>query len=167
MPVRYSALLLLALAGACSSSEHATADSAAAAPGTAASATAAPSDSGMRHDSAGGMANAAGMQGMHADTIVERVRRDLAAMDAAPGDSITRLVPAHRQTVDALIADCETMMKQMKMDPPRKWRNAVADLRADLGKMGTANATAVRALWPEHKRRVEGMLAMRHDMMKM
>ncbi len=160
---RLAAPLLLIVA-ACSSSERPATDTAATSAGTAASASAAPADTGMRHDRAGAMA---GMAGMHADTVVTRVRQDLATMDAAAGDSVTRLVPAHRQTVDALIADCEAMMRQMKMDPPRKWRNAVADVRTDLGKMSTASATTVHALWPEHKRRVENMLAMRHDMMKM
>ena len=165
MSLRHLAVSLLLLCAACGSSERATTDTAS--PGAAASASPARGDTAMRPDSAGGMAGMSGMAGAHADTVVDRVRNDLAAMDAAPGDSITRLVPAHRQAVEGLIADCEMMMRQMKMDPPRKWRNAVADLRADLGKLATANATAVRALWPAHKQRVEEMLAMRHDMMKM
>ncbi len=153
---RLAAPLLLVVA-ACSAPERSATD-------TAVSASSPAADAGVAHDSAGAMA---GMGGMHADTIVTRVRQDLASMDAAAGDSVTRLVPAHRQTVEALIADCEAMMRQMKMDPPRKWRNAVAAIRTDLGKISTANAAAVQALWPEHKRRVEDMLAMRHDMMKM
>ncbi|MEO7713155.1 MAG: hypothetical protein ABIV10_09590 [Gemmatimonadaceae bacterium] len=107
------------------------------------------------------------MAGMHADTVVSRVQRDLAAMDAASGDAIVRLVPAHRQTVEALIADCETMMKQMKMTPPSKWNDAVAALRKDLGMMAQANTASLQATWPQHKQRVQAMLDMRHDMMKM
>ena len=104
---------------------------------------------------------------MHADTVVARVQGDLATMNAASGDAIVPLVAAHRQTVEALIADCAMMMQQMKMNPPRKWTNAVASLHEDLSKMTTANASALHAMWPDHRRRVQGMLDMRHDMMKM
>ena len=118
----------------------------------------------MTHDSTGKMA---GMGGMHTDSVAARVQGDLTAMNAASGEAIVPLVAAHRQTVEALIADCEMMMKQMKMDPPRKWTNAVASLHEDLSRMTTANAAALHAMWPDHRLRVQGMLDMRHDMMKM
>lgn len=153
-------LSLVIFAGACSTKEHAATDTAAMAMTPAAS-----SGGAMKtHDSTGNMA---GMGGMHADTVVARVKNDLAAMDAASDGAIVPLVPAHRQTVEALIDDCEMMMKEMKMTPPGKWNQAVAALRVDLGTMGTANAASVHAMWPQHKLRVQTMLDMRHDMMKM
>ena len=151
---------LLVLAAACSSSTRAATDTVAAGATPDTPATAAT----MTHDSAGGMA---GRGGRHADTVVERVQRDLATMEAASGDAIVPLVPAHRQTVEALVADCEMMMKQMKMNPPRKWTNAIAALHQDLSTMATANSATLHAMWPEHKQRLQGMLDMRHDMMKM
>lgn len=150
---------LLIFGAACSSSDRTASDTAAARPMS--GAAAASSDTTMKPG--GGMA----MGGMHADTVVARVQRDLAAMDAASGDAIVPLVPAHRQTVEALIDDCEMMMKQMKMTPPSKWHDAVAALRKDLGTMATANAASLHAMWPQHKQRVQAMLDMRHDMMKM
>ncbi len=153
-------LLLVIFAAACSTKEHAATDTAAMAMTPATSSGGAM----MTRDSGGQMG---AMGGMHADTVVTRVQGDLAAMNAASGDAIMPLVAAHRQTVEALIADCEMMMKQMKMNPPRKWTNAVAALNADLSKMTTANASALHAMWPDHRLRVQGMLDMRHDMMKM
>ena len=150
-------LSLVIFAAACSTKDHAATDTAAVATTPAASTGGAM----MTHDSAGKMG------GMHADTVVARVQGDLTAMNAASGDAIVPLVAAHRQTVEALIADCAMMMKQMKMNPPRKWTNAVASLHEDLSKMTTANAAALHAMWPDHRQRVQSMLDMRHDMMKM
>ena len=158
---RYVLVLSLPiLAAACSTADHSAKDttSAGMTPGAASSSGV------MMNDSAGKMG---AMGGMHADTVVVRVQRDLAAMNAASGDAIVPLVAAHRQTVEALIADCAMMMKQMKMSPPRKWTNAVASLHEDLSKMTTANAAGLHAMWPDHRQRVQGMLDMRHDMMKM
>lgn len=148
---------LLIIGAACSSPDRTASDTAA----PSAMSAAASSDSAMAHG--GGMA----MGGMHADTVVERVQRDLAAMDAASDDAIAPLVPAHRQTVEALIADCEMMMKEMKMTPPGKWNEAVAAMRKDLGMMDTAKGASLHAMWPQHKQRVQAMLDMRRDMMKM
>ncbi len=162
MLIRARALPVLSLvifAAACSSKDAAK-DTAAMAMTPAASAGGAM----MAGDSAGKMA---GMGGMHTDTVVARVQGDLTAMNAASGEAIVPLVAAHRQTVEALIADCEMMMKQMKMNPPGKWTNAVASLRGDLSKMTTANAVSLHAMWPDHRQKVQGMLDMRHDMMKM
>ena len=153
-------LSLVIFAAACSPKDHAATDTAAMAMTPAASSGGVM----MTNDSTGKMA---GMGGMHADTVVARVQGDLAAMNAASGDAIVPLVAAHRQTVEALIADCAMMMQQMKMNPPQKWTNAVASLHEDLSKMTTANASALHAMWPDHRRRVQGMLDMRHDMMKM
>ena len=152
-------LSLVILAAACSSKD-ASKDTAAMAM------TPAPSAGGamMAGDSAGKMA---GMGGMHTDSVAARVQGDLTAMNAASGETIVPLVAAHRQTVEALIADCEMMMKQQKMNPPQKWTKAVAALHADLSHMTTANAAALHAMWPAHSQRVQGMLDMRHDMMKM
>ena len=77
------------------------------------------------------------------------------------------MVPAHAEAVNALIADCEQMMQQMKMTPPAKWNTAVAAVRADLAKMSSASAGALHAMVPAHVDRVKGILDMRHDMMKM
>ncbi len=158
LSLRFTAIAsLLIIGAACSSSDRTARDTAA--PG--AMSAAASSDTTMTPR--GGMA----MSGMHADTVVARVQRDLAAMDAASGDAIVPLVPAHRQTVEALIADCEMMMKQTKMTPPTKWHAAVTALRKDLGTMATAKTASLHAMWPQHKQRVQAMLDMRHDMMKM
>ena len=59
------------------------------------------------------------------------------------------------------------MMREMKMEPPRKWRNAVQELRTDLDRMANMTGAQLEKAMPEHRKRIEGMLAMRRDMMRM
>jgi len=58
-------------------------------------------------------------------------------------------------------------MRQMKMEPPRKWRNAVQDLRTELDRMTNICGAQIAKGKPEHRKRIEGMLAIRCDMMRM
>lgn len=156
--IKLSAALALLVAVACSKAEPAKTDSSAAmaSPGGA-----------MSGDMKGGMKGGMAMGGMHSDSVAARAQADLSALRAASADEALKLVPAHKAAVEALLADCEQMMKQMKMTPPAKWTDAMAAIRADLAKMSTANAAALHAMVPEHADRVNGMLGMRHDMMKM
>lgn len=161
--IRNAALVLILVTAACGRAKPAHSDSAAM------GMSAPQQDSGMMGSSMkGGMAGEMpAMGGMHSDSVAARAQADLAALKAASPDAAVKLVPAHQAAVEALIADCEHMMGQMKMTPPAKWKNAVADLRKDLAQMRTASATALHAMLPAHSERVSGMLSMRHDMMKM
>ena len=152
--MKLSAALALFAVAACSKTESPKADTAGMAPATPAS---------MGSMSGTGMA----MGGSHTDSVAARAQTDLDALRAASADDAVKLVPSHTQAVNALIADCEQMMKQMKMTAPAKWHTAVAAVRADLAKMSTANASALHAMVPAHADRVKGILDMRHDMMKM
>ena len=107
------------------------------------------------------------MGAMHQDTVVTKVQAHLQRLSTAARDSLRALVPADRELVNALIADCEQMMRSMKMEPPQQWRHAVRDLRQDLDRMASMTAVQLQHAMPEHRQRIEGMLAMRHDMMKM
>lgn len=107
------------------------------------------------------------MGGMHDDTLVARVTAHLGRLATASPDSLRALVPADREIVTALIADCEQMMRQMKMEPPRKWRNVVSDLRQDLDRLATLSGPPLQQLMTEHRKRIENVLSMRHDMMQM
>ena len=170
--IRNSALVLMFVTAACGRATPAHSDTAAM------GMSASQQDSGMMGSSMkggmegssmkGGMAGEMpAMGGMHSDSVAARAQADLAALKAASPEAAVKLVPAHQAAVEALIADCEHMMGQMKMTPPAKWKNAVADLRKDLAQMRTASATALHAMLPAHSERVSGMLSMRHDMMKM
>lgn len=112
---------------------------------------------------AGGMHDMAGMQ---SDTIVAVVEADLARMDKASPDSLKALLPQHREVVNALIKDCEEMMRMENMSPPRKWINTVADVRQDMASMAPTSAASVKQAWPDHQQHLRSMLNMRHDMMK-
>ena len=163
LPSVRSALMmsLLAASGACRSNERA--------PAADSAADATPATSTAAADSAGTAATPTGqaMGGMHQDTLAARVEAHLGRLASSDPDSLRALVPVDREVVTTLIADCERMMRQMKMDPPRKWRNAVRDLRRDLDRMDSLSGAQLQQAIPEHKKRVEGMLAMRHDMMRM
>jgi type IV pilus biogenesis protein CpaD/CtpE len=154
-PMRVAlSVFLLGSAAACSSKDRAqTTDSTPA--GTTASAT------------GGDSAHAAAMGGMHEDTLAAKVESYLRQLSTSNPDSLRALVPADREVVTALIADCEQMMRQMKVDPPRKWRSAVQDLRQDLARMTSMTGEQLQHAMPEHRKRIEGMLAMRRDMMRM
>ena len=117
-------------------------------------------------DSAHNMAAMGGMGAMaHHDTIADRVVADLDRMAKASTDSAKVFLPAHRAIVTALIADCDKMMRDMKMTPPAKWTAATAAVRADLDRMPGMNAVQINGFIPAHRKRVEAILAMRHDMM--
>ncbi|GAC1477709.1 MAG: hypothetical protein NVS1B4_20760 [Gemmatimonadaceae bacterium] len=153
------AVLGLSAAVACSGSERARSDSM----GTPAAADH-PTSSPQAATTAGG---AMAMGAVHSDSIAIRAEADLAALRAASPDSAVKLVAAHRQVVEALVADCEQMMRQMKMTPPAKWNRTVEALRQDLTQMRTASASALRPMLPAHAERVKALLDMRRDMMKM
>ena len=152
-------MMLLASATACRSSDRARATD------TAATATAVSSTAGDSSHAMPGGPQAMG--GMQPDAVAPKVQAHLQRLAGAAPDSLRALVPADREVVTALIADCEQMMRAMKMDPPQKWRNAVRDLRRDLDRMASMTATQLQQAMPAHRQRIEGMLAMRHDMMKM
>jgi hypothetical protein len=156
-------MIALTAAAACGSgSRDQTSENAAATAGTGAAASPA-GDSG--HAAMPGGAQGTGA--MHQDTLAPRVEAHLQRLQTNDPDSLRALVPANRDVVNALIADCEQMMREMKMEPPRKWRNAVQDLRRDLDRMASMTGAQLRQLAPEHRKRIEGMLAMRRDMMRM
>ena len=155
-----TALALLATVAACKPERR---DTAADSAGTGAIMRAAPADS-------SGMAMGAGDKGMsdmHQDTVAAKVEAHLKRLQTANADSLRALVPDDRRVVTALIADCEQMMRAMKMDPPRKWHDAVAALRTDLDRMAKMTGAQLAQAMPGHRTRIEGMLAMRHDMMRM
>ncbi len=115
----------------------------------------------------GGMRSSSSMPMTHSDTVAMSAAADIEQFASAPADRVKSLLPAHTNALEALIADCEQMMRQMKMTPPAKWNKATAEVRSDLSRMGGMNPSQVKAFVPEHRAHVEGILGMRRDMMKM
>lgn len=151
---KLSAVLALFAVAACGKTESAKMDTAAMAPATPAAMGSMAGDKMAMGDS-------------HSDSIASQAQTDLDGLRAASADDAVKMVPAHARAVNALIADCEQMMKRQKMTPPAKWNAAVAAVRTDLKKMSTANASALHAMVPAHADRVKAILDMRHEMMKM
>ncbi len=115
----------------------------------------------------GGMRSSASMPMTHSDTVAQRAGADIEQFASAPTDRVKSLLPAHTSAVEALLADCERMMRQMKMTPPAKWNKATAEIRSDLTRMAGMNPSQLKTFVPEHRAHVEGVLSMRRDMMKM
>ncbi len=115
----------------------------------------------------GGMRSDASMPMTHSDTVAQSAETDIEQFASAPADRIKSLLPAHTSAVEALLADCERMMRQMKMTPPAKWNTATAEIRSDLTRMGGMSPSQLKAFVPDHRAHVEGILGMRRDMMKM
>ncbi|HXG70595.1 MAG TPA: hypothetical protein VNJ04_08305 [Gemmatimonadaceae bacterium] len=115
----------------------------------------------------GGMRPGSSMPMTHSDTVAQRASADIEQFASAPADRVKTMLPAHTRAVEDLIADCEQMMRDMKMTPPAKWNKATAELRSDLSRIGGMDPSQLKAFMPGHRARVEGMLEMRRDMMKM
>lgn len=119
-----------------------------------------------RANDLGGMRDSS-MSMAHSDTVAERANTDLAQFVAADSKSLKSLLPAHTRAVEDLVADCERMMREMKMTPPEKWKKANAEIQSDLKRMRGMTPSQLKAFVPEHRVHVEGILQMRQDMMKM
>ncbi len=144
---------------ACSKNDRTASDSAAAAatpPSAAATGTGAMS----------GPVPQGGMAGMSSDTLVQRVENHVKRLESASGTELKALVSEDRSISNELIADCEKMMRMEKMTPPRKWNNAVAQMRSDMIRMASANGAELDRLGKEHAKHIRDMLSMRHDMMQ-
>lgn len=156
------ALTCLLIATACSSGRSSGTTDSVAASTKGAVATSQPSDSGP-----GPMARGEAMGATHQDTLAPKVQAHLQRLATGDPDSLRALVPEDRRVVTALIQDCEQMMREMKMDPPRKWRSAVQELQGELGRMQAMSGAQLQRAMPDHRRHIESMLAMRRDMMRM
>ncbi len=115
----------------------------------------------------GGMRSGSSMPMTHSDTVAERAAADIEQFASAPADRVKTLLPAHKKAVEDLLADCERMMREMKMTAPAKWNKATAEIRSDLTRIGGMDPSQVKAFMSGHRARVEGILEMRRDMMKM
>lgn len=107
-----------------------------------------------------------GMAGMTSDTLAQRVENHVKRLESASGTELKALVSEDRSISNELIADCEKMMRMEKMTPPRKWNNAVAQMRSDMTRMASANGAELDRLGKEHAKHIRDMLSMRHDMMQ-
>ena len=107
-----------------------------------------------------------GMAGMSSDTLAERVENHVKRLESASGAELKALVSEDRSISNELIADCEKMMRMEKMTPPRKWNDAVAQMRSDMTRMASANGAELDRLGKEHAKHIRDMLGMRHDMMQ-
>ena len=115
----------------------------------------------------GGMRSSSSMPMTHSDTVAMSAGADIEQFASASADRVKTLLPAHKRAVEDLLADCERMMREMKMTPPAKWDKATTEIRSDLTRMEGMSPSQLKAFVPDHRAHVEGILGMRRDMMKM
>ena len=144
------ALLAAALAAGCGARDERGAAADSAAPDTAAA--------------AGGMAGMAGMA-MESTRMMDAMRAHLAALDGASGDSLRAALPAHRRQLANMIAQMNREMRDMRMAGDASWDAAVDSLRQDLTRLPDLGAAELARAMPEHRGRVERLMAAHRGMM--
>ena len=117
-------------------------------------------------DSAAPNAGRPGMAGMAAtDTgVAAQMEAHMRAMESASADSLTALLPGHRQRVANMIARMNQEMRDMNMPADAEWTATVDSLRQDLRQMPEMDATELKTLMPAHHARVT-RLSQLHDSM--
>lgn len=140
--------LLLAAAAACGAPERAGEDSAAAG-----DTVGMPMPEGMQ-----------GMEGMQSGAVQE-MRAHLQQMQGVSGARLEAAIPGHRQRVANVIAQFNREMRDMNMTNDRAWNATVDSLRGDLVRLPEMKGAELEAFMPEHRRRVEKLMAMHGAMM--
>lgn len=135
------------------------------------SAQGAPS-SGARVDTGTDMPGMSGMPEMSntadslADGMPAEMRSHMQRMRSASEDSLTAMLPIHRQMVANMLARMNGEMRQMNMPANAQWNATVDSLRQDLIRMPEIGVAELRALMPAHDRRVSSLAAMHAAMMR-
>ena len=116
-------------------------------------------------DSAGGMAGMEGMAGMaSADTA--QMQAHIREMEAASGDSLLSMRDQHRQMVANMLAQMNSEMRDMGMTADPAWTATIDSLRTDLTRMPEMSASEMKAMMPDHHRRVERLMVSHEEMMR-
>ena len=118
-------------------------------------------------DSAAPMAGMAGMAGMTAPDTggAAQMEAHMQAMESASEDSLTALLPEHRQRVANMIARMNQEMRDMNMPADAGWTATVDSLRQDLRRMPEMDATELKTLMPAHHARVTRLSELHGAMM--
>jgi hypothetical protein len=116
-------------------------------------------------DSMGAMAGTEGMSGMGMPDTA-RMQAHLRQMEGATGDSLIATRDQHRQMVANMLAQMNSEMRDMGMAADPEWNATVDSLRSDLTRMPEMSASEMVALMPDHRRRVEQLMASHEEMMR-
>ena len=116
------------------------------------------------HDTAGAMATMPGMA-MESGRMMDGMQAHLRALDGAGADSLRAALPAHRQLLANLIAQMTREMRDMRMAGDASWDATVDSLRQDLTRLPDLGAAELARAMPDHRGRVERLMAAHRAMM--
>lgn len=108
-----------------------------------------------------------GLPGMQAGDagMMGRMNAHMAMMRGLSTDSTMAMLSTHRQMVANMIAQMNREMRDMQMGTDAAWDATVDSLRSDLTRMPEMSGPELRAMMPDHDRRVTGLMEMHRRMM--
>jgi hypothetical protein len=95
----------------------------------------------------------------------DAMQAQLARMAALPADSLSAVMPAHRQMVANMLARMNREMAGMNMASDAAWNGTVDSIRADLTTMPTMSGSELAELMSAHVGRVRRLMTMHAAMM--
>jgi hypothetical protein len=107
-----------------------------------------------------------GMAASPTGRMIEDMRAAIARINASPAESLAVHLPDHRRNTANLLAEMNREMESMQMGSDATWSATVDSVRQDLVRLAEADGEQVRALLPDHTRRVERLMASHEQMMK-
>lgn len=113
-----------------------------------------------------GMDSMPGMQGMQGDGMMARMTSHMQVMQSANADSLSSMMPMHRQMVANMLSTMNREMRSMNMPGDAAWNATMDSVRRDLATMPELSAAQLQDLMPEHRARVMRLLEMHQAMMK-
>lgn len=105
------------------------------------------------------------MQAMDEDGMMQQMQSHMRLMDGAGADSITSMLPMHRQMVANMIAQFNQEMRDMNMPSDSAWNATVDSLRQDLMQMPEMRASDLSPFMAAHGDRVTRIMES-HRMMR-
>lgn len=95
----------------------------------------------------------------------DSMQTHLRMIEGMSADSMTMMLPAHREIVANLLAGMEADMRRMNMQPDAEWTALTDSVRKDLVRMPEISTGDLRSLMPEHGARVMRLMQMHRSMM--
>jgi hypothetical protein len=97
---------------------------------------------------------------------MEQMQAHMRAMHGAGGDSLTAMLPTHRQMAANMIAQMNREMRDMNMTADAAWTATVDSLRQDLVRMPEMGPPELQSFMSAHQARLERLMQMHASMME-
>lgn len=105
------------------------------------------------------------MGGSQAQGMMREMRDHMRTMTGAHGDSLTRLLPMHRQMTANMLQQMDSEMRQMGMAADSGWAALVDSIRQDLAHLPDVGKAELPSFMTRHRERVERLMEQQHGAM--